>query len=569
MKRYIVLFFMLLCMTGIRSNPSFTISSNPYLTIFAFPHDILYWPTSAVYLNFQNQKLPWQGNVTDITARPSESYVNNYAFTEFETPEDYSGNPSDIYSWSMFSGYAKQRTFGMGGLMTTTYGKFLGELAMTSLNMEQEAEGVARSEEDGGVYHIVPFSSLTKAAQYKFEGKILFARQLYNNPFGLKIDYVRKQSLRPIGYLNFTLNGVEYETDHLTWGWANQSCNHIFGYSHINTDAFYQNDYTVYNGDQLDLQASYEFNGNYKTGIRYRLINELGDEYYWRDDTSSLYAGTYMRDPDWMSKHAEYFIRAYSKARFIETGNLGAGILFFGQYGRNRNFDVNRTSESEPNSQEIINTYIVETNPFFNFKFDKGYIDFGLLIEEEYSPMKNIHNAWNESTGSEEEGVLWNSSPYIGWTQPWESFSKGHELFFATGGEAYSSINIYKRYSMQLSLTLLKKYTNVRKVYGESHVPEDGGNYEFDKTHIRNDNRNETWMTGSVGATWGKGPIQLIGILQFPLAYLNKRGTKLKNVENQVLFENNKKNVWQVQQPASIRLLIVCALSKPEGHGKP
>jgi hypothetical protein len=122
---------------------------------------------------------------------------------------------------------------------------------------------------------------------------------------------------------------------------------------------------------------------------------------------------------------------------------------------------------------------------------------------------------------------------------------------------------------MQLSLTLLKKYTNVRKVYGESHVPEDGGIYEFDKTHIRNDNRNETWMTGSVGATWGKGPIQLIGILQFPLAYLNKRGTKLKNVENQVLFENNKKNVWQVQQPASIRLLIVCALSKPEGHGKP
>jgi hypothetical protein len=131
-----------------------------------------------------------------------------------------------------------------------------------------------------------------------------------------------------------------------------------------------------------------------------------------------------MRDPDWMSKHAEYFIRAYSKARLSRQETWCRHPLF-GQYGRNRNFDVNRTSESEPNSQEIINTYIVETNPFFNFKFDKGYIDFGLLIEEEYSPMKNIHNAWNESTGSEEEGVLWNSSPYIGWTQPWNHSLKG------------------------------------------------------------------------------------------------------------------------------------------------
>jgi hypothetical protein len=564
MIRYCCFLVMLCCMNISFGNPSFTIGSNPYLTIFAYPHDILRWPASGVYFNYQNQELPWQGNVTDIMARPSESYTNNYQFVEFATPDDYTGNPSDIYSWSMISGYAHQRYFGLGGITTKPFGKFMGEFGVTTLNMLMEAEGVARSEEEGEIFHLVPFNSKTQGAQYKFEGKILYANQLFNNPFGFKADYVYKYSIKPSGHLNFIIDSTLYQTSHLTWGWANQSCNHIFGYAHINTDAFYQDDYSVINGSQIDIQASYEFNGNYKTGIRYRLINESGDDYYWQYDEGSLYNGDYSRNPDWRSKNVDQFIRAYSKVRFFEVGNLGAGILFFGQYGNDRRFDVNRVSNSEPNSQEIVRSFIVETNPFLNLKFEKGYIDFGLLIEEELSPMRNIHNVWNESTGGEEQGVLWDSSPYEGWSTSWESFSRGHELFFATGGETYTSINVYKRLSIQGGLTLLKKFTNLRKVYGNSYVPDEGGNYKFNKTHIRLDHRNETWMTGSLGLTYGFGPIQLISILQFPLSYLNKRETELSTVDDEILFDHERRNVWQVQQPASFRLIIVYALSKPE-----
>ena len=32
------------------ANPSFTIGSNPYLTVFAYPHDMLKWPNRAVFL---------------------------------------------------------------------------------------------------------------------------------------------------------------------------------------------------------------------------------------------------------------------------------------------------------------------------------------------------------------------------------------------------------------------------------------------------------------------------------------------------------------------------------------
>jgi hypothetical protein len=566
MNRFLIAIPMLFCMLETHSNPSFTIGSNPYLTVFAYPHDILRWPASGVYLNYFGQQLPWQGNVTDVMARPSESYVNNYQFVEFATPEDYSGDPSDIYSWSMISGYAHQLYFGIGGLQTTGYGKWLGEIGISSMNMLLEAEGVARSEEEGEVFHLVPYRSETKAVQYKYEAKLLFATNLYNNPFGMKADYVYKNSTDPEGFLNFIIDSNIYETNHLTWGWANQSCAHIFGYTHINTDAFFQDNYSIIDGHQLDLQASYEFNGNYKSGVRYRYINDTGDDYYWQYNSGSQYEGEYVKNPDWISKHVESFIRAYSKVRFLELNNLGAGILFFGQYGKSDKYGLNRVSEGEPNSNELVHTYIIETNPYFNLKFDRGYIDFGLLLEEAYSPMKNTHTVWNESTSGEEDGVLWDSSPVEGWSASWESFSKGYDLFFATGAETYSSINIYKRLSFQAGLTLLKKYTNEIKKYGNSNVPDEGGEYECTMTHKRKDHRNETWMTGNLGMTYGFGPVQLIGILQLPLAYLNKRETKLTTENEEVLFEHQRRNVWQVQQPASIRLLIVCALSKPEGH---
>ncbi len=548
------------------ANPSFTISQNPYLTIFAYPHDIMYWPASGVYFNYQSQRLPWQGNVTDIMARPSESYVNNFQFVEFATPYDYTGDPTEVYSWAKMVGYALSKQYNMGGIYTTVYGKFMGEIGLSTLNMKLNAKGVARAEEDGPEYHLVPFESEIRGREYNFQAKLLFATKLFNNPFGFKFDYKRKNSIEPNGYLNFTIEGTQYNTDHLTWGWATQGCNHIFGYAHINTDAFFQNNYSVIDGNQLDLQASYEFNGNYKTGIRFRSITNKGDNYNWNYHEGSQYEGSYTHDPDWYSKHTERFIRTYSKVRFLQIGNLGAGILFFGQYGKNASYSVNRTSEGDPNSQEISNQFIIETNPFFNFKFDKGYIDFGLLLEGEYAPMKNIRNTWNTSTEAEESGVLWDSSPYEGWSTTWENFSKGHDMFFATGGETYSSINIYKRLSMQAGLTLLKKFSAIRKVYGDSYVPEGGGSFEFNRTHIRKDRKNETWMTGTMGLTYGKGPIQIIGILQFPLAYLNKRITRLKEDSGTVLFEHEKRNVWQVQQPASLRLLVICALSKPEGH---
>lgn len=550
------------CGTSARANPSFTIGSNPYLTVFAYPHDLMRWPDRGLVFTLSPQTLPWQGDVTDLANRPSVSYTSNYQSVEFATPPDYEGDPSEIRSWMEVSSYAYRTRYSLGGLTLSRYGKFLVELGKTALNMELRAEGVGRAYEYAGsekVYRLVPFDGKTEAERDNYDFKVTYANFAFGHPLGLKLHYTRFSSGVPDGYIRFTREGTTYSTPHLTWGWAAKGCNHIFGYSHINADAFFQNSYTVYGGRQWDLQASFEVRGNYKSGIRYRTRREDGDNYKWKYDDGSEYEGAYYVDEQWMDRKSSSLLRGYSKVRFWKAGNLDMGILFFLQVDSSDKTRENKLVQSEPYSHEREGGFALEANPFFNYNSDRGYLDFGFLVEISRTGMENTRTRWNGVSGSDEEDVLWSTSPYMGWTPSWEDFSKGTRWFFATGLEAYSSINIYKRLSVQSRLTVLKKYTYTTKIYGESNIPEGGTSYEFEKSHERNDYRNETWMTGAIGLTNGWGPVQVLVDMQFPLAYLLKQRTRLSDNQD-VLFEHQENSMWQVQEPIAFRVLLVYAL---------
>jgi hypothetical protein len=220
---------------------------------------------------------------------------------------------------------------------------------------------------------------------------------------------------------------------------------------------------------------------------------------------------------------------------------------------------VNKLSESEPTSEQKEKEYIIETNPFLNFRTGRGYLDFGLLLELSRIGMENTQTRWNGVSQSLQSNVLWSTSPYQGWSPSWESYSKGSSWFFATGFEAYSSISVYKRLALLTRLTVLRKFTRVEKTYGTSEIPTGGTSYEFQQTHLRNDSKNETWMTGSFGFSYGWGPFQTFVTLQLPLAYLLKQNTELSD-NNEVLFEHSQRNMWQVQEPIASRIMIVYAL---------
>jgi hypothetical protein len=565
----LALILLVLTTSGLSANPSFTIGSNPYLTVHAYPHDILHWPDHGVVLFYNPQTLPWQGDVTDINNRPSASYTSNYQDIDFAAPSDYAGNPDDVRSWMNVSSYAYKKRFSIGGLTTSQYGKFLLELGRTSTTMELEASGTGRAYEtvgDQNVYYMVPFDGQTYSTRSDNDVKITYANRFLGHPVGFKVRYFRNSSDVPEGYIRFTRDGETYISPHLTWGWATVGCNQIFGYSHINTDAFYQDQYTVFRGHQWDLQSSFEINGNFKSGIRFRTAEEDGENYTWEVDPGNQYQGQYLVDEVWKDRKSSKLLRGYSKIRLFRFGQLEVGTLFFLQYDNNTKTQVNKLTDSDPTSKEVEREYIIETNPFINYRTGRGYLDFGLLLELARIGMENTQPRWNNVSQSQQSDVLWTTSPYQGWSPSWESFSKGSSWFFATGFEAYSSISVYKRLALLSRLTVLRKFTRVEKTYGASEIPAGGSSYEFRQTHLRNDSKNETWMTGSIGFSYGLGPFQTFLTLQLPLAYLLKQNTELSD-NTEVLFEHSQRNMWQVQEPIASRIMVVYALGSGPSSG--
>jgi len=548
------------------ANPNFTVGSNPFYTVFGYPHDILWWPNKAVFTYFYPQTLPWQGHVTNLAERPNDTYISNYNFFDFPVPDGYTGDPNAIRSYMKTSGYAYQNRYSFGGIWNFgNWGKIYLELGTTQLDMEQRVEGIVRNNE---TMELIPVTQRTDAARGYYDVQMIYANYLFGNPMGFKVQYQHKNTATPESQIRFIRNGTELVSNHLTWGWTTTPCAHIFETSSQNFDAWFLNDYTLYKGGQLDLQLSYEYK-NTKSAVRYRSRRERGQTYNWRSSVSdtdplSNFIGTYSTDSRYEDEIADDLLRAYSKVRFWKIGDADMGLLFFLQYADrdNNTVSTNRDLDSEPLSSDSENEYTIEVNPWLNYKFGKSYFDFGLLLELSTTGMENTAPRWNSSMGATENGVIRNSSPYEGgFTPSWESFSQGSNTFFATGFEASTSINIAGRFSALASVLLLRKYSFITKEYGSSDVPAGSQEYVFTATHTRDDYKNETWMTGSIGLAYGWGPIQLLATMHLPLAYLLEKNTELENTSTK-LVDLTQRNVWAVQEPVSFRLLFIVGLER-------
>jgi hypothetical protein len=571
MKRVylLILFITIIFNSHLFANPFFTIGSNKYFTIFAYPHDLLKYPRSrAVYFGMTPQTLPWMGDLTNIANRPSDSYTSAYQSVEFETPSGYTGDPNAIKSYMNLSSYLYKDQYNFGGVYTTNFGAFLIELSSMKYDMELTSNGIGRAYETVGSqteYYLVPFDAATLGKQNYTSLQFIYANEFFNIPMGLKFIYQKKKSDQASGYLNFTDKGVSYNTSHLTWAWATFGCAKIFGYSHINADAFFENSYTIYNGSEIDMQGSFEINNNFKTGIRYRKTHQDGDNYTWKDDASRKNYGYYYMDPNWKNAIYDDLLRAYSKVNLIKMKQGDAGLLFFLQYDNYSQTRENKLIESDPASKANTKEFTIETNPYINYKLaDGGYFDAGILIEFSKAFYKNTSDRWNSVAGSTQKDVYWETTPNNGWDYSWENFSKGGHYFFSFGIELNPSINIYKGLNLDIRLDVVKKYSNIEKVYGKPEVPAGQSSFSFTQKNVRNNFKDETWAFGEIGFQYRIGTFDILFGYQTPVAYLLQKETKLNDNSKQ-LFEHTVKNTWQVQTPSGLRLQVVCDFDFSKG----
>ena len=135
MKKFILVIMLFTSISVLNANPNFTVGSNPYFTVFAFPHDLLKWPKKAVFGYMYPQSLPWQGHVTNITERPNETYISNYNNFEFSAPDGYTGDPNAVRSFMKSSGYAYNDRYSFGGIWDfDEYGRVNLELGTNRIN---------------------------------------------------------------------------------------------------------------------------------------------------------------------------------------------------------------------------------------------------------------------------------------------------------------------------------------------------------------------------------------------------------------------------------------------------
>jgi len=562
----LVLALVLLSSSTAFANPHFTIGSNPFYTYLAYPHDILRWPNKAAFSYIYPQTLPWQGHVTNISERPNDAYISNYNFFDFPIPSGYSGDPSAIRSYMQASAYVYQTRFSVGGIWSfADLGKVYLELGTNTVDMEQRVEGVVRN---NSTLELIPVTARTDATRRYYDVQAIYANYLFGNPIGLRVQYQSRNSDQPESQIRFTRNGVETVSNHLTWGWTTSPCAHIFEMSSQNFDAWFLNDYTLYNGGQLDLHLSYE-SGDHKSAIRYRARREQGQNYYWQSSMpDSLpgadFTGSYVTDSRYEDEIADDLIRAYSKIRFWKIGEADAGILFFLQYADRDNNTVSTNSDldSDPLSSDAENEYTIEVNPWLNYKFGKSYLDFGILLELSTTTMANTSPRWNGSVGATQNGVIRDSYPSTsGFSPSWESYSQGNYTFFATGFEVSTGINISGRFFALGSILMLRKYSWITKEYGSSEVPPGGGEYVFATSHVRDDYKNETWISGMVGISHGFGPLQILATMQLPLAYLLEKNTELSGA-GATLVDLTQRNVWAIQEPVSFRIMLMFGLER-------
>jgi hypothetical protein len=568
MKKLIIP-FLFISVSCLYANPNFTVGSNPYFTVFAYPHDILKWPSKAVFSYINPQTLPWQGQVTNIDQRPNDTYISNYSDFEFPVPDGYGGDPKAIRSYMKSSGYAYNNRYSFGGIWNfEEYGKVYLELGTNRIDMELNVDGIVR---DDDTYELVPVMAQTIAVRRYYDVQFMYANYLFGNPVGFKFQYQDKNTEHPRSQIKFIKNDSLIISNHLTWGWTTTPCAHIFRTAadqHQNFDAWFLNDYTLYQGGQLDLQLSYEY-GAHKSGIRYRHRAERGQYYYWRTgiaDSLPLanFTGGYTTDSRYVDEISDDLIRAYSKIRFWRFGDLDLGLLIFLQYA---DYELNTVSsnedlDSEPLDSDLSNEYTIELNPWLNYKWGKSYFDFGVLFEYSYTSMENNSPRWNGVMGANQKDVIQDSYVYEnGFSPYWETYSQGSYWFFATGFEASTSINLSGRLSALASVLMLRKYSFITKEYGRSEIPDGSNQYTFIKTHTRDDYKTETWMTGSIGLAYGLGPIQAIASMQLPLAWLLIKQTEVSNTSAK-LVDLSQRNVWAVQQPISFRLLLVFGLER-------
>lgn len=556
MRKIVIVIVILIISAGSLHARLFFVGSLPFLSITAFPQDVLRLGGDYVSVRTSYQTLPWWGDVDEPANRPNESYsatAQNIAFVrEDDETED-----------SFFQTYGSIAV--MGGKLDLLHNFNNKVTTLLTLNYQYQTmnlDTTANLEaETNGTNHYIPVDFGVEHRIGDFYAQAIFGFNIGDVPAGLKVGFGRKDTIELSHHFNFTIDGTNYASEHLVWGWSTAGCNHIFGFKHINGDAWFQDSYVLGPVIRMDVQFGATL-PKLKFGARYRRTDGFGDQYIWTPASTntlfeSRFDGEYVKQV-WSQKTEDNLFRIYGNYTWKKTSKYALNtLLFFGVDSYNAFNALAENLEVQANSRESYRSFVVELNPNANFFIaDNFTFDLALLAEYCHTRWENVYDRWNSLIGGSKE-TYWNTYVYTGDEYWWEDFGYANEDFFDAGVDMTLSVPLYgsrtQRLGMLVMLFINSKFTTQTKTYGTN--VNTATDVRFDPTATRGNYRREIWFNSSLGLYYKINRATFRLEFTEPLIYsLYKRTEVDVGIDASIEYQNEKWQNWAVQQGSEIAL---------------
>ena len=503
----------------------FFTGSNPSLTMFAFPQDILLMPGETVFWYGAYEKFPWWGDIDEPENRPNKQYVLTGEKTES------SQHDQGINEYDNMIGFTRCLSDSL---------KVRFDLQYSSSRLKADAEG-ATIDYSSSIPNNVPYTYRERHAVRDLYLNSILATYYKNIPIGIKIGLGAQMTSKPdVEFFTFSGNGTQRWPLTL-WGWDGDNYRE-------------QDDFNIGNLFRFDGQLAATF-ARYKVGGRFRVYRGTLDKYSWETNQYAIYP----------NKISNVTGRIYGIYNWFQRDKFKFNTTVLSRYTYVDSIEVSQQNRSnETGNMQRAKTFVLQVNPsvnIFPWRYPMSYIDAAILCNYSHTGYDHIWSRYGVGGGTQEGYV--NSDNWSDEDYSWENFSYARENFFELALDVNAAIPVIgmkdQNVALGVTMFLWRRYKWFHKYFGTTNVLPNDLSFTIEKMRYNLDK--EMWLSSVLNIIYRRGKYNFRLDIGQPLIYSQTPRTRITDgVGDNVIYEKTRYNMWLSQSGMKVGLFVSTSL---------
>jgi hypothetical protein len=490
----------------------FLTGSNPALTVFAFPQDILLMPGETVFYYGSYQILPWWGDIDEPENKPNKKY----ALTGEKTDE-WRHNQS-INQFTNLVGFTK---------FISDSSKVRFDLDYTSSHLRADASGSGNAQGPSYTYH-------ESHAIRNFYLNSVLATHYNGVPIGAKIGLGVEITSKPD--VEHFINDGQRSAE-LLWGWDGENY-------------WTQDNYNLGSLFRFDAQLAATLRRG-KLGGRFRLYHGTLDRYDWNGGQNR---------PDKINNRT---LRLYGIYNWYEQNKFKFNTTVLSRYTYVDSIGVSAANQAnETGEVQKAKQFVFQINPNVNiypWPYPMTYIDAAILCNFSHTTYDHVQNYY--VGGGMQEGHIntgiWSDDDYS-----WERFSWAKENFFELAFDVNATVPIIgmKNQNVALGITMFlwQRYKWLTKYFGKTNVLPNDLAFSIEK--VRHNLDKETWLNSIVNIIYRRDKYMFRLDIGQPIIYSQTPRTRITDGAGNIIYEMTRDKMWLSQSGIKVGLFVSTSL---------